>query len=75
MRCFFGVMLVCFLIVIRASSILADPVDLHDKKGVVDPSTLKSSDPKPPPVHTTPPPPPEVPQHPQPTNPVAGVRG
>lgn len=51
-----------------------DPVDLSGKQGIVDPSTLKASDPPPPVIDTPPPPPPDVQQQPQPTNPVAGVR-
>lgn len=38
----------------------ADPVDLSDKKGVVDPADLKKSDPPPPKVQKTEPPPPRV---------------
>lgn len=39
--------------------VAADPVDLSDKKGVVDPKDLKQHDPKPPKVEKQAPPPPE----------------
>jgi hypothetical protein len=41
------------------SSAAADPVDLRDKKGVVDPKDLKKNDPKESPVRIKEPPPPE----------------
>ncbi len=37
---------------------MAEPVDLSDKEGVVDPKDLKKDDPKPPKVEGTAPPPP-----------------
>lgn len=42
-----------------APALAADPVDLRDKEGVVDPKDLKKDDPKETPVNTKEPPPPE----------------
>ena len=42
----------------------ADPVDLSDKKGVVDPKDLKKDDPKPPKVQQIEPPPPKTEKEP-----------
>jgi hypothetical protein len=76
MRAVSGVIIVAVLLTSAASAALADdPVDLRGKQGVVDPATLKASDPKPPVVSAPPPPPPQVPQQPQSTTPIAGVRG
>ena len=76
MRALFGVFVIAalffgFTLVAYAD----DPVDLRGKQGIVDPATLKASDPKPPVVAAPPPPPPHVPAPPQPPTPVAGVRG
>lgn len=39
---------------------MADPVDLRDKKGTVDPKDLKQYDPKPPSLKIKEPPPPKT---------------
>lgn len=73
MRNSFRVLAAIFVLAIGTTAAFADdPVDLSGKQGIVDPSTLKASDPPPPSTSTPPPPPPQVPQNPQP---VAGVRG
>lgn len=73
MRASLGVIAIAVLLLAAAGLARADdPVDLRGKQGVVDPATLKAADPKPPTVSAPPPPPPQVPQ---PTTPVAGVRG
>ncbi len=56
------VMVVAFIlgaICFSTFAFAADPVDLRDKKGVVDPKDLKKDDPKEPSLRTKEPPPPE----------------
>ena len=51
-------LLVTILAGLTAPAFATDPVDLRDKKGVVDPKDLKKDDPKPKSVKTKEPPPP-----------------
>lgn len=47
---------------LAAGLVHADPVDLSDKKGVVDPADLKKDDPPPRSLHINEPPPPPPPE-------------
>jgi len=46
------------IVCVSTGTVAADPVDLRDKQGVVDPKDLKKDDPKPPKVEGKAPPPP-----------------
>lgn len=58
MKIFFSLLLALGIIGASTYKVSADPVDLSDKQGIVDPNDLKKDDPKPPKVEVEAPPPP-----------------
>jgi hypothetical protein len=72
MKIFVSLLLALGIVSVSVCMVAADPVDLRDKKGVVDPKDLKKDDPKPPKVEGKAPPPPSSGSSSSTTPPVIG---